>query len=565
MKLVECVPNFSEGRNKSVIEAIADSIRSVNEVSLLDIDPGYSTNRTVMTFTGSPQAVLEAAYQAIARARDLIDMRKHSGEHPRIGATDVCPFVPVAGVSMEECVELANQLAQMVSEKLGIPVYLYEAAAKDPARKNLANIRQGEYEALEERMRNGFLPDYGPGTFNPQSGATVIGARPFLIAYNINLNSKSKKLANEIALNIREQGRAKRDRNGQLVKDAQGITIKVPGTLPACRAVGWYVDEYQRAQISINLVDYKKTCLHHAFDECEKQAKELGLRVTGSELVGLVPLEPLLAAGKHYLLQQNRCSGVPEKELLHTAIMSLGLSEISPFKPEEKIIDFRVQPPGRQLVNLSVSDFVDELSSESAAPGGGSVGALAGALSAALSSMVANLTHERKGYEHIRSSMDNLACRAQELKQQFLKAVDADTEAFNRILATRKLPKDTEENQKLRLAAMETATQEATLVPFQVLNNCEKALELAEIVLSEGISGALSDAGVAISMARSAADATLYNVLINLQDCTDNQFVQKVLPEANRVFEKIKAKSDDLQQSIRQRLLDSLQVAGLQG
>ena len=345
MQLVECVPNFSEGRNEKVIDAIADAIRAVSGVSLLDVDPGYSTNRTVVTFVGQPEQVVEAAYQAISKASQLIDMRKHQGEHPRMGATDVCPFVPVSGITMEQCVELANTLGERVGRDLGIPIYLYGEAAKKAERRSLADIRQGEYEALNEKMKDsGFKPDFGPSAFNAASGATVIGARQFLIAYNVNLNTRSKKLANEIAFNIREAGRAKRNAKGEIEKDASGNTIKVPGTLKEVRAVGWYVDEYQRAQVSINLTNFEVTSLHQAFDEVVRQAELLGLRVTGSEIVGLVPLAPMLEAGMHYLRKQGRSTGVSEAEIVECAVQSLGLAELSPFVAKEKIIEYRVAP-----------------------------------------------------------------------------------------------------------------------------------------------------------------------------------------------------------------------------
>lgn len=342
MRLVECVPNFSEGQNQKVIDSIAQAIKAVEGVELLDIDRGKSTNRTVFTFVGEPEHVLEGAFQAISRAASLIDMRKHKGAHPRIGATDVCPFVPVSGITMEECVALAEKLGERVGKELGIPVYLYAEAAQTEARRNLADIRQGEYEGLSDRMKNGFKPDYGPSDFNAAAGATVIGARKFLIAYNVNLNTRSAKLANDIALNIREAGRAKRDKDGNIVKDASGATVKVPGTLVATKAVGWYVDEYQRAQVSINLVDFEKTSMHSAFDECCAEADKLGLRVTGSEVVGLVPLEAMLMAGRHYLAKQHRSTAVSEAELVNAAVLSMGLSDIAPFEPSKKILEYRI-------------------------------------------------------------------------------------------------------------------------------------------------------------------------------------------------------------------------------
>lgn len=557
MQLVECVPNFSEGQNQKVLDAIAESIRSIEGVELLDIDPGRSTNRTVFTFVGEPDPVVEAAFQAIARAAALIDMRKHKGAHPRIGATDVCPFIPVSGITMEECADLARKLAKRVGDELKIPVYLYAEAAADESRRNLADIRQGEYEALADRMRNGFRPDYGPHEFNAEAGATVIGARKFLIAYNVNINSRSQKLANDIALNIREAGRAKRDTEGNIVKDANGVSIKVPGTLTATKAVGWYVEEYQRAQISINLVDYHQTSLHTAFDECCTQASTMGLRVTGSEIVGLVPLEPMLIAGRHYLSRQGRCTGVPESELVTTAVLSLGLSDISPFDPAKKVIEYRIAPDEKLLKDMSVSAFADELSSDSPAPGGGSVAALCGALSAALCSMVANLTFGKKGFEQLNGKMNETAERAQALKKEFLQAIDDDTRAFNKIGAARRLAKDTDENKKLRDLAIERANQEATLVPLSVVEKCSAALDLIEFVADKGNPNTLSDAGVAALTARAAADGAYYNVLINIPSVTDKAFKEDVIKRSNGAIEAIRKRTQSLHDQILKRLQSS--------
>jgi len=374
MRLVECVPNVSEGRDTTIIEAIADSIRQVEGVELLDIDSGKATNRTVFTFLGAPEPVLEAAFRALTTAADLIDMRSHKGAHPRMGATDVCPFIPVSGVTMPECVELAERLGKRVGDTLGIPVYLYGHAAKRADRRNLADIRQGEYEALKGKMKSpDFKPDFGPDSFNARSGATAIGAREFLIAYNINLNTRSRKLANEIACNLRETGQLKRDGSGKIARDSNGRALRVDGVLRSVRGVGWYIEEYGRAQVSLNLTDYKITSMHQAFDEAVRQAEQIGVRVTGSEVVGLVPLEPVLEAGRHYLGKQGRCRGVPVAELIETAIQSLGLSEVQPFDPFEKVIEFRVAKPDRRLAGMTLAAFADEISSDSPAPGGGSL------------------------------------------------------------------------------------------------------------------------------------------------------------------------------------------------
>lgn len=557
MQLVECVPNFSEGRNEKVINAIADSIKSVQGANLLDIDPGWSTNRTVFTFVGEPDVVVEAAFQAIKTAAALIDMRNHKGEHPRMGATDVCPFIPVSGITMEECARLAERLGERVGKELAIPVYLYAEAAKRPDRVSLADIRKGEYEALPAKMaEDSFRPDFGPAKFNAQAGATVIGARPFLIAYNVNLNTKSKKLANEIALTIREQGRSKKDADGNIVRDASGSAVKVAGTLNACRAVGWYVDEYRRAQVSINLIDYSITSLHQAFDEVARAAGELGLIATGSEIVGLVPLAPMLEAGRHYLRKQGRSTGVSEKELIETAVQSLGLAELSPFDPAQKIIEYRVASKSKELKEMTVTDFVDEVASESAAPGGGSIAALSGSLSAALASMVANLTFDKKGFEKAKPLMDDLAVGAQALKAELLKAVDDDMKAFNAILEARRLPKGNADEIARRDEALLSANKEATLVPLSVLKRSASVLEIVEQVAESGNPNSLSDAGVAALMALASAQGAYYNVLINLSgfDSSQKSFVDKVRKEADQEVAAVEKRVEKLKQSILSRL-----------
>ncbi|MCC7527880.1 MAG: glutamate formimidoyltransferase [Candidatus Melainabacteria bacterium] len=558
MRLVECVPNFSDGQNEKVINAISDAIRSVQGVSLLDVDPGWSTNRTVITFVGSPEVIVEGAFQAIKTAQGLIDMRKHKGEHPRMGATDVCPFVPVSGVTMEECVKLAGKLGERVGKELGIPVYLYAEAAKTEDRQSLAEIRKGEYEALPEKMKDkSFKPDFGPAQFNPQSGATVIGARQFLIAYNVNLNTRSKKLANDIALTIREAGKAKRDAEGNIVKDKDGVSVKQPGTLKAVRAVGWYVDEYKRAQISINLIDYAICSLHQAFDEAERVANEMGLRVTGSEIVGLVPLEPMLEAGRHYLRKQGRSTGVSERELVETAVQSLGLAELSPFDIDKKIIEYRVAPQSKELKKMSLSDFVDELASDSVAPGGGSAAALAGALSASLSAMVGNLTYEKKGFEKSKALLNDLAERGQFLKSEFLRDVDNDMNAYNRIIEARRLPKATPEEMAARDNAMHEANLEATMVPLRVLKRCEDALELVDTAIKKGNPNSLSDAGVAGLMALAAAEGAYYNVLINLSgfDEKHSDVARALAKQAHAAIDSVRKKSHRAAEYVQEHLL----------
>jgi glutamate formiminotransferase/formiminotetrahydrofolate cyclodeaminase len=555
MRLVECVPNFSEGRNPEILEAIADAIRSVEGVELLDVDAGKATNRTVVTFVGEPEPACEAAFQAIAKAAALIDMSKHTGAHPRMGATDVCPFVPVSGVTMQDCIELARRLGKRVGEELGIPVYLYAEAAARPERRNLADVRKGEYEGLAEKIRDpGWRPDFGPCQFNAAAGATVIGARKFLIAYNVNLNTRSQKLANDIALTIREAGRAKRDAAGNIVRDLEGQPVVVPGTLKAAKAVGWYIQEYRRAQVSINLVDYEQSSVHTAFDEVCRQADLLGARVTGSEIVGLVPLAPMLAAGRHYLARQGRSTGVPDSELIEVAVVSLGLSELQPFDPKKKIIEYRVAKEEKLLKNMSLADFADELSSESPAPGGGSVAALSAALSASLTSMVANLTHAKKGFELLKEVMDELAQNAQRLKNELLCAVDEDTQAFNQILEARRMPKDSEDARAARDSAILDANEKATLVPLKVLSRAREALELAALAVEKGNPSSLSDAGVAAVLARAAAEAAYYNVLTNLSGSDAEGFPRKVKEEADQAVESVRRAADDLHDLVLSRL-----------
>lgn len=540
MKIVECVPNFSEGRDRAKIQAIVREIETTPGVKLLDLDPGEATNRTVVTFIGSPESVKEAAFKSIRKAAELIDMSQHKGAHPRIGATDVCPFVPVSGVTMEDCVRLAHELGRRVGEELGIPIYLYEEAATRPDRKNLATIRAGEYEGLADKLKDpNWKPDYGPAVFNPRSGATVIGAREFLIAYNINLNTRDRKIAQEIASHLRESGRPKKDKKGNIVYDKKGQPVKVPGKFKAVKAVGWYIDEYGIAQISINFTNYKITPPHIVFNEACRLAEKLGVRVTGSELVGLIPLEALLMAGRHYLEKQGKSPGVPEKELVRIAVRSLGLSDIVPFDPAKKIIEYQFPPDEKSLLRLSLNEFADELSMDSPAPGGGSVAALCGSLSAALSAMVANLTVGKKGYEQSFDLMKTVALRGQKLKDELLQAVDLDTRAFNRVMEAYRLPKATEEQAKEREAAIEEASKEATLVPLSVLEKSLELVELAVLAASQGNRNSVSDAGVAGLTARSCGLGAYYNVRINLPGLKDEKFKKKTLARAEQLKKKL--------------------------
>lgn len=531
-QIVECVPNFSEGRDMAIIEQITAAIKKVTGVELLDVDPGRDTNRTVVTFAGSPAAVEEAAFQAIKKAAELIDMSRHRGAHPRMGATDVCPFVPVSGVTMSDCVEIARKLGRRVGEELAIPVYLYEEAAASAERKSLAYLRAGEYEGLPEKLKNKeFKPDFGKAAFNKGAGATAIGAREFLIAYNVNLNTRNVKLAKEIANRMREKGR--------VVKNpVTGLKETIPGTLKAVRAVGWYIAEYQMAQISVNLLNYNVTPLHQVFEEAEKFAAEFGVRVTGSELVGLIPLEAVLQVGRHYLRKQGGCLGVAEKELVRTAVQSLGLSELSACKPEHKIIEYRFRKKGK-LASMDLVDFCAELASDSPAPGGGSIAALNGALSAGLSAMVGNLTHGKKGYEAVRDEMESVAEKAQPLKDFFIEAIDNDTEAFNCLMAAFSLPKKSDEEKKIRQDAIDEATKGATLIPFAVLEKSQAAAELALAAAMKGNRNSLSDAGVAGLTAAACAEGALYNVLINTQEMAADSFRSETRDRARQMCARV--------------------------
>ncbi len=531
MQLVECVPNFSEGRDPAVLDALGAAVTSVDGVRLLDMDPGQATNRTVVTFVGPPEGVLEAAYRAIRTAAERIDMRKHRGEHARMGATDVCPFVPLDGTSMEECVQLARRLGERVGKELGIPVYLYEEAATRPERRNLATIRAGEYEGLEAKLASPeWKPDFGPARFVPQSGATVIGAREFLVAYNVNLNTRDKKLAHDIALDLREAGRNERGPDGALLRDAAGAPIKKPGRFQHVKAVGWYIEEYGRAQISINLTNLKLTPLHAVFDSACEEATRRGLRVTGSEIVGLVPRQALLEAGRYYLRRQGRSAGVPEAELVHVAVRSLGLEDLGPFDAQAKVVEYRVRDTAKKRWRTStVAAFADELSTESAVPGGGSVAALCGALGAALASMVANLTLGSRR-DQARDGLEAIAVEAQALKDALLAAVDLDAAAFAGVLTAMRLPRATAADAAARDVALRQATRHAASVPLDVAEEAARVAALAAQVAEQGLEASLSDAGVAALCAATAAEAAQYNVEINLASLAtpeDRAFVQQ--------------------------------------
>ncbi|HPE36668.1 MAG TPA: glutamate formimidoyltransferase [Spirochaetales bacterium] len=540
-KLVECVPNFSEGRDKAVIDAIARDIASVPGVTLLDVDPGSDTNRTVYTFVGEPDAVVDAAVKAALCAKGLLDMAKHSGAHPRMGAMDVCPFVPVAGVSMDECVALSKRAAERIAAAVGAPVYLYEHSASRPERRSLADIRSGEYEALPEKLKKPeWKPDFGPAAFVPSWGATVVGAREFLIAYNVNLNTRDKKLANDVALSVREGGKAARDASGTIVKGPDGKNVMVPGRLKHVRAIGWYIDTYRCAQVSINLTNYRETPLHTVYETVKEEAEKLGLLVTGSEVVGLVPLEPIIQAGRHFMQKTGKGEGAPEPELVEMAIRSMGLDSVAAFEPDKKIIEYTASRPS-PLMDLSCAAFVDEVSSDSPAPGGGSVSALAGSLAAALAAMVANLTVGKKGYETSWTAMSALAVKAQAVKAALARAVDDDTSAFNAVMDAMKLPKATDADKAARDAALLDGYKTAIQVPLDTARACLDALALAKDAVA-GNRNSASDAGVAALMARAGAHGAVLNVLINLGSVKDADYVRSMKAEAAE----LRAKADAL-------------------
>lgn len=551
MKLIECVPNFSEGRDRSIIDAITAEIRETEGAALLDVDPGAATNRTVVTLAGPPDAVAEAAFRAIARAAELIDMSRHEGAHARMGATDVCPFVPMQGATMEDCIEVARRVARRVGEELAIPTYLYGAAAARPERVRLPDIRQGEYEALEEKLKTAdFAPDFGSATFNARSGATAVGAREFLIAWNVNLNTRERKLGNKIAAELRETGKLKRDEKGKIVRGPDGKALRVPGKFTELQGGGWYIDEYARAQISFNLMNYKVTGLHEVFDACRTEAARVGVRVTGSELVGLVPLEAVLAAGDHYLALQGRTTGVPESERIHAAVLSLGLAELGPFDPVENLIEYKYRGAPKGLKSMRLTEFADELSSDSPAPGGGSVAALCGSLSAALSSMVASLTWSKKGMESTRPEMKEIGEAGQRLKDWFMDAVDRDTEAFNDVIAARRLPRKSEEDRRARERAIELANQSATRVPLAVLEKAVEALDLADRVAERGNPNSVSDAGVAGACALAAAEGAALNVRINLPSLTDEKAAAEIRRALENELDRARRRAEDVRKTV---------------
>jgi len=528
-QLIECVPNFSEGSDMSIIKQITNEIESVEGVRLLDVDPGKATNRTVVTFVGEPISVIEAAFRAIKKAAELIDMRKHTGEHPRMGATDVCPLIPVANISMEETAEWAKKLGERVGNELAIPVYLYEAAQKNPERKNLSIIRAGEYEGFSKKiLLSEWAPDFGKAIFNAKSGATVIGARDFLVAYNINLNTTSTRRANAIAFDVRESGRK--------IQNEKGEEIVQPGTLKSVKAIGWFIEEYGVAQISMNLTNVNITPIHIAFDEVCKKANERGVRVTGSELVGLIPLKSLLDAGRYFLEKQQRSVGVSEKEIIHIAVKSLGLDELSEFIPEKKIIEYLLNEEKQdKLINLSLQEFANETASESPAPGGGSIAAYMGSLGISLATMVANLSAHKKGWDKRWKEFSAWAEKGQKIKDELLYLVDEDTNAFNKIMEAFSLPKTSEQEVKFRSEAIQNATKYATEVPLKTMILAYSSFPIIKAMAEIGNPNSISDAGVGALCARSAVIGAYMNVRINAAELKDEAFKKEILGKAEKI------------------------------
>lgn len=519
-RILECVPNFSEGRDRSIIESICTPIRQTEGVQLLDIDPGASTNRTVVTFAGEPEAVIEAAFQAIKMASQVIDMSRHTGAHPRMGATDVCPLIPVSGISIEEAVEFAHRLGERVGRELGIPVYMYEYAAKSTQRKSLSVIRSGEYEGFSKKiLLPEWKPDYGPAAFNARSGQSVIGVREFLAAVNFNLNTSSVRLANSVAFDVRENGRVKTDTgkpSGKPVLDENGEPVRIPGTLKECKAVGWYIEEYGFAQVSMNLTNLSVTSLHQAFEEVSKSAISRGLRVSGTEIVGLIPLASLTEAGKYFLIKQGRSIGVSEKELIQMAVMSMGLSDLKPFVAADKIIEYKLRNQTPGLKDLTVERFTEVLASESPAPGGGSVAALCGSLAAGLAAMTANLAAGKRGWEDKINLFSNLAFESQQIREKLIFLIDEDTRAFNKVMEAFGLPKGSEEEKAFRKQAIQQANLYAAEIPLQVMQTAASLFPVLQEMIEKGNPSSITDAGVGVLCACTAIEGAGMNVLINL-------------------------------------------------
>ena len=536
--IIECVPNFSEGKNKVVIDQISQAIAETEGVSLLNVDPGAATNRTVVTFTGHPDAVVEAAFRGIKKAAELIDMTKHKGEHPRMGATDVCPLIPISGITMEETAKYAEKLGERVGRELNIPVYLYEAAAKKPERQNLATIRAGEYEGFFQKITDPeWKPDFGPAVMNAQSGATVIGARDFLVAYNVNLNTVSERKANSVAFDVREAGRVMK-KGETILRDEKGEALREPGKLKCVKGIGWFIEEYGIAQVSMNLTNLQVTSLHEAFEACCESATRRGMRVTGSELVGLVPKNVMLEAGRYFLKKQGRSSGVSEKELIFIAVKSLGLDELAPFDPMERVIEYKMASANQNpLVQKTLTDFADTTASECPAPGGGSVSAYVGALGAALGTMVANLSAGKKGWEKQIGYFSDFADKGQSIKDKLLYLVDEDTRAFNAIITAVRMPKATDEEKQMRKNAMHEATRYAIQIPLEVMKTAFDAFDLVDAMVKKGNVNSISDAGVGGLCLKTAIYGAYLNVKINCAGFDDENFVRTVNEEAENILE----------------------------
>lgn len=558
-QLIECVPNFSEGRDKDKIKQITDSIAKVKGVKLLNVDPGKATNRTVVTFIGDPESVIEAAFRGIKKAGEIIDMRLHHGEHPRMGATDVCPLVPISNITMEEVVEFAHALGYRVGAELGIPGYYYEYAAKKSERSNLAYCRSGEYEGLKKKLNEPeWEPDFGPSQFNPITGATAIGARDFLIAYNINLNTTSTRRANAIAFDIREKGRIKRTGDpltGEIVKNKKGNPVYIPGSLKHVKGIGWYIEEYGIAQLSLNLTNIIETPIHIAFDEACRSAENRGIRVTGSELIGLVPLNAMLDAGRYFLKKQKRSLGIPEHEIIRIAIKSLGLNDLAPFEPKERIIEYMLDnKESANLVSNNLSNFAELTASEAPAPGGGSISAYVGALGAALGTMVANLSAHKRGWDHKWEEYSKQAEKGQELLTRLLLLVDEDTKAFDAIIQAMRLPKSTDQDREIRTLAIERATKNAIEIPFRILKLAYTSMNVLKQMANKGLKSSISDVGVGAACARTAVLGAYLNVKINCQDLDDKKYTDKILAESKKVKDQALKKESQILKIVKTKI-----------
>jgi glutamate formiminotransferase/formiminotetrahydrofolate cyclodeaminase len=550
-KLIECVPNFSEGRDMTVIKQITDVIEASEGVKLLDVDPGAATNRTVVTLVGEPEYVIEAAFKAVKKASEVIDMRKHKGEHPRMGATDVCPLVPVANISMEETVEYAHKLAKRIGDELNIPIYCYENAAFTEERRNLATCRSGEYEGMPEKLKDPhWKPDFGPAEFNATAGVTAVGARDFLVAFNVNLNTTSTRRANAIAFDVRERGRPKREGGsltGKILKDENGKNIMIPGALKSVKAIGWFIEEYGIAQISMNLTNISITSVHEAFDVTSQKAAARGIRVTGSELVGLIPLQAMLDAGKYFLRKQKRSTGISEKELIKIAVRSMGLDDLKPFDPKEKIIEYMINDEkDEKLVDMDLAAFADETASESPAPGGGSISAYVGSLGVSLGTMVANLSSHKRGWDDRWESYSDWAEKGQALKDELLFLVDEDTRAFNRIMEGFGLPKSTDEEKAARHQAIQEASKYAMQIPFRVMERSLESMEVMQAMAENGLEASVSDAGVGALCARTAVMGAFLNVKINAEGVDDKEFVNDLLSHGAEIEKLALAKEKEI-------------------